>query len=440
MPNACGLCLNSQVWARKDQGVGSEWVLATVASDGGCAKGQATSETIQVFFPGAKRRKRMLRTDVVPNSIKVVLEPLVESGCGEDHFKYFKKELLSNDEMSAADHQEDKENRKMVRRKMSLGTEEKIKIENAEGEEAGEVTVNRDVKVALKPLMESGCGENHSKYFKKELPTDHEVSAADHQEDKENRKKVRRKKSLGTGEKIKIENAEGEEAGEVTVNKDDVSEYEKIRLKNIAERQEMFAKLKSDMMALKRDIAPKPKPKCSVNRAKNFLMYSSRKERVVTRSRRNSAGWSEPSSGSNSGASTPIKRKRFWEEISDSEGEDEDTPKRAFVRNPNPGMWMRNPNINILMPEDITDEMLANVADRVSDKVYSHDGTTCHQCRQKTTDVKTVCRSGNCAGVRGYFCGVCLLNRYGQDAREALKDPNWMCPPCMDVCNCSICR
>jgi len=364
MPNACGLSLNSQVWARKDQGVGSEWVLATVASDGGCAKGQATSETIQVFFPGAKRRKRMLRTDVVPNSIKVVLEPLVESGCGEDHFKYFKKELLSNDEMSAADHQEDKENRKMVRRKMSLGTEEKIKIENAEGEEAGEVTVNRDVKVALKPLMESGCGE----------------------------------------------------------------------------RQEMFAKLKSDMMALKRDIAPKPKPKCSVNRAKNFLMYSSRKERVVTRSRRNSAGWSEPSSGSNSGASTPIKRKRFWEEISDSESEDEDTPKRAFVRNPNPGMWMRNPNINILMPEDITDEMLANVADRVSDKVYSHDGTTCHQCRQKTTDVKTVCRSGNCAGVRGYFCGVCLLNRYGQDAREALKDPNWMCPPCMDVCNCSICR
>ena len=35
---------------------------------------------------------------------------------------------------------------------------------------------------------------------------------------------------------------------------------------------------------------------------------------------------------------------------------------------------------------------------------------------------------------------MCLLHRYGQDAREALKDPNWMCPPCLDVCNCSICR
>jgi len=366
MLNANGLSPNSQVWARKDPaGGGSEWVLATVAADGGSAKGRATSDTVQVFFPGAKRRKRMSSTDVVPNSVKVVLRPLVGSGSGVNRFKYAKEEILAGDEMLLADDQEDKENQK----------------------------------------------------------------------------KGRLRKSLGTKEKIKIENAEGEEAGEVTINNDEVSEYEKIRLKNIAQRQEMFAKLKADMIALKQDMAPKPKPKCGVNRAKNFLMYSSRKERVVTRSRRNSAGCSEPSSGSNSGASTPIKRKRLWEEMSDfSESEDEDTPKRTYVRNPNPGMWMKDPNVNILMPEDITDEMLANIADRVSDKVYSQDGTTCHQCRQKTTDVKTVCRSGNCAGVRGYFCGVCLLNRYGQYAREALKDPNWMCPPCMDVCNCSICR
>ena len=38
------------------------------------------------------------------------------------------------------------------------------------------------------------------------------------------------------------------------------------------------------------------------------------------------------------------------------------------------------------------------------------------------------------------FCGVCLHNRYGQDVRKALLDPDWMCPPCLDVCNCSICR
>ena len=38
------------------------------------------------------------------------------------------------------------------------------------------------------------------------------------------------------------------------------------------------------------------------------------------------------------------------------------------------------------------------------------------------------------------FCGVCLKNRYGMDIRIALKDPNWFCPPCQKICNCSICR
>lgn len=28
-------------------------------------------------------------------------------------------------------------------------------------------------------------------------------------------------------------------------------------------------------------------------------------------------------------------------------------------------------------------------------------GTSCHQCRQKTNDMKTICRSGACFGVRG---------------------------------------
>ena len=38
------------------------------------------------------------------------------------------------------------------------------------------------------------------------------------------------------------------------------------------------------------------------------------------------------------------------------------------------------------------------------------------------------------------FCGVCLKNRYGMDIRIALKDSNWSCPPCLNICNCSICR
>lgn len=98
------------------------------------------------------------------------------------------------------------------------------------------------------------------------------------------------------------------------------------------------------------------------------------------------------------------------------------------------------PNEDILQPEHVTPEMLKDVAMRVSVKTYCQTGTTCHQCRQKTLDQKTVCRSGRCRGVQGLFCGVCLHNRYGEDACEALLDAAWHCPPCRGQCNCSICR
>ncbi|XP_018431819.1 PREDICTED: cell division cycle-associated 7-like protein [Nanorana parkeri] len=91
--------------------------------------------------------------------------------------------------------------------------------------------------------------------------------------------------------------------------------------------------------------------------------------------------------------------------------------------------------------EDITEDELANVADTVKDKVYDKIlGNTCHQCRQKTVDTKTFCRNPGCGGVRGQFCGPCLRNRYGEDVREALLDPDWICPPCREICNCSYCR
>lgn len=50
-------------------------------------------------------------------------------------------------------------------------------------------------------------------------------------------------------------------------------------------------------------------------------------------------------------------------------------------------------------------------------------GSTCHQCRQKTVDTKTCCRSENCRGIQGQFCGPCLRNRYGEDVKKALLDP-----------------
>merc|ERR1719334_2648497 len=112
---------------------------------------------------------------------------------------------------------------------------------------------------------------------------------------------------------------------------------------------------------------------------------------------------------------------------------------RHKKRAPRPGQI--DPNENVLMPEDVTQAMLNKICERFGEKTYNQTiGTTCHQCRQKTTDTKTICRSGKCVGVRGQFCGRCLEIRYGEDAREALMDADWKCPPCRGFCNCSICR
>ncbi|XP_003382727.2 PREDICTED: cell division cycle-associated 7-like protein [Amphimedon queenslandica] len=83
---------------------------------------------------------------------------------------------------------------------------------------------------------------------------------------------------------------------------------------------------------------------------------------------------------------------------------------------------------------------LKRVVDSNKSKIYDRiNGTTCHQCRQKTIDQKTVCHNKYCNGVRGQFCGPCLKNRYGEDIRECLVDKTWVCPPCRGKCNCSFC-
>ncbi|KAA0716101.1 Cell division cycle-associated protein 7 [Triplophysa tibetana] len=91
--------------------------------------------------------------------------------------------------------------------------------------------------------------------------------------------------------------------------------------------------------------------------------------------------------------------------------------------------------------EDITRAELDNICFNVREKTYNRaTGSTCHQCRQKTTDTKTNCRNSDCVGVRGQFCGPCLKNRYGEEVHDALLNPEWHCPPCRGICNCSFCR
>lgn len=65
-------------------------------------------------------------------------------------------------------------------------------------------------------------------------------------------------------------------------------------------------------------------------------------------------------------------------------------------------------------------------------------GKTCHQCRQKTLGLRTHC--SKCSLRQGQFCGDCLYMRYGENILEALKNPEWLCPVCRDICNCSFCR
>ncbi|XP_026562000.1 cell division cycle-associated 7-like protein [Pseudonaja textilis] len=92
-------------------------------------------------------------------------------------------------------------------------------------------------------------------------------------------------------------------------------------------------------------------------------------------------------------------------------------------------------------PPDVTNEDLEHIAFTHKGKIYHRIlGTTCHQCRQKTIDKKTICHNKDCVGVRGQFCGPCLHNRYGEDVKVALMNPNWFCPPCRGVCNCSYCH
>ncbi|XP_048139781.1 uncharacterized protein LOC115740196 isoform X2 [Rhodamnia argentea] len=65
-------------------------------------------------------------------------------------------------------------------------------------------------------------------------------------------------------------------------------------------------------------------------------------------------------------------------------------------------------------------------------------GKTCHQCRQKTLGYRTQC--SQCNMVQGQFCGDCLYMRYGEHVLEAQQNPNWLCPVCRGICNCSLCR
>ncbi|KAK2978385.1 hypothetical protein RJ640_016487 [Escallonia rubra] len=77
--------------------------------------------------------------------------------------------------------------------------------------------------------------------------------------------------------------------------------------------------------------------------------------------------------------------------------------------------------------------------DEDGQRIYDpYDGKSCHQCRQKTLGLHTNCCK--CNLVQGQLCGDCLYTRYGENVAEANENPDWICPVCRGICNCSNCR
>lgn len=84
-----------------------------------------------------------------------------------------------------------------------------------------------------------------------------------------------------------------------------------------------------------------------------------------------------------------------------------------------------------------------NMCSKTHPQPCPYNCKTCHFCRQRTTEIKTVCST--CNGVnnfyggpaRGYWCGSCLWLRVGENIDEVRDRSDWQCPACRDLCNCS---
>ena len=50
-------------------------------------------------------------------------------------------------------------------------------------------------------------------------------------------------------------------------------------------------------------------------------------------------------------------------------------------------------------------ELMQVIISQLINYLSINQGTTCHQCRQKTKDQKTVCHNRNCSGVKGQVSG-----------------------------------
>eukprot|EP00063_Salmo_salar_P044669 XP_014019504.1 PREDICTED: cell division cycle-associated protein 7-like isoform X1 [Salmo salar] len=205
------------------------------------------------------------------------------------------------------------------------------------------------------------------------------------------------------------------------------------RALNIRENKAMLAKLMAELnkipgfprrTSLPMMNVPCRTPRRSLGTPGPCRRNPERSSRLHTRSRSLVDG--PPSEEEEEDKFSLVRRSRYYEEKE---------PRRCSYNS-----FLAFPHV-VRPVEDISQTELDLIADNVRQKVYDRStGSTCHQCRQKTVDTKTNCRNPECVGVRGQFCGPCLRNRYGEEVRDALLDPEWECPSCRGICNCSFCR
>ncbi|GAA6078077.1 cell division cycle-associated 7-like protein [Tachysurus ichikawai] len=228
------------------------------------------------------------------------------------------------------------------------------------------------------------------------------------------------------------EEEEEEEEEEVKLTEADVQILSQ-RAKNIQENKAMLAKLFADLTSLpelsQKTTPVKKKKQQSPKKRASEVQSERRNPSRKARPPEHFGLEQEPIVAAKPRKSVEFDLKKLME-IDEELRVNRDTPRRKYRK-----------RVSVRMPDDITEEELDNVADRAKDKILDKEnGSTCHQCRQKTLDTKTECRNLYCQGVKGQFCGPCLRNRYGEDVRTALLDPTWECPLCRGICNCSLCR
>ncbi|XP_077584288.1 cell division cycle-associated protein 7a [Stigmatopora nigra] len=208
------------------------------------------------------------------------------------------------------------------------------------------------------------------------------------------------------------------------------------RALNIKENKEMLAKLMAELDKVPGFFPKRTASTSTARRAPRSSMpatlrrSSERLSRPHTRSRTLTDGPPSPTPEEEQAEDrfSLVRRSRFYEEV--------DEPVRRRGCNGIKAL----PHV-VRPVEEVTEEELEKICYNAREKVYhTINGSTCHQCRQKTTDTKTNCRNPDCVGVRGQFCGPCLRNRYGEEVRDALLNTEWRCPPCRGICNCSFCR